>query len=287
MKKFISAFIALITFASFASLNAFAATYFQYDNYVFESYSDSTCSIVDYVGTDKDVTVPEVLLGDTVTTLKSGVFMDKTFLETVTLPKTLTSIKDAAFVRANNLVSVNIPENCTSIGRFIFQDCTSLKNIAFESELTSITPQMFCGCTSLEELELPKSVEMIDKYAFKDCTSLKKIFIPKATTSIASTAFQNTPNVTIYGYANSYAQQFAAENNIPFVALSEYMLGDVDMDGEITISDVTVIQKSLADVITLTDEAASLADVDKDGSVSIDDATTIQKYVAEVINSFE
>ena len=59
------------------------------------------------------------------------------------------------------------------------------------------------------------------------------------------------------------------------------------MDGDVTISDVTTIQKSLVDVLTLTEEAEYLADVDKNGIVNIDDATNIQKYLAEIITSFE
>lgn len=287
MKKIISCFIATIILASFASFNAFASTYFQYDSFVFESYSDSTCSIVDYVGTNKNLIVPESLIGDKVTSIAFGAFMDNTTVETVTLPKTLTSLGDSAFNRAYNLVSVNIPENCTSIGKLTFQNCTSLKNVKFESDMTSISAQMFLGCISLEEITLPLSVEKIGKYAFRDCTALKKIVIPRATTYIDPTAFRNCTGFTIYGYWGSYVQQFAAENNIPFEPVSDFMLGDVDMDGDITISDVTTIQKSLVDVLAFTEEQEYLADVDKNGTVSIDDATTIQKYLAEVISSFE
>ncbi|MCH5297221.1 MAG: leucine-rich repeat protein [Ruminococcus sp.] len=287
MKKFISVLIAFVTFISFASLNVFAATYFQYKNFIFESYSDKTCKIIDYVGSEEDVVVPDELIGDDVVSLAFGAFMDKTDIKTVTLPNTLTTMENAVFTRSYNLASVNIPANCTTIGSSIFQDCISLRNVVIESNLTVITRQMFLNCASLEEITLPATVETIDRFAFRGCISLKSITIPKSTTNIASNAFMDCPNLTIRGYVGSYAQQFATDYNIPFEPINDYMLGDVDLDGEITIYDVTTLQKYLADITTLTSEQLSVCDVNKDGSIGIDDATTIQKYLADVILSFD
>lgn len=287
MKKFISMLIALVTFLSFASLNVFAATYFRFNDFIFERNSGNTCKIIDYDGTDKDVVIPDTLVSDKVVSLAFGAFMDKTEIEIVTLPDTLTTMEDSVFTRSYNLVSVNIPANCTEIGESIFHNCISLKNVTIESDLTKITRQMFLFCISLEEITLPTTVETIDRFAFRGCTSLKSITIPKSTTNIASNAFMDCPNLTIQGYEGSYAQQFAAENNIPFEPINDYMLGDVDLDGDITIYDVTTLQKYLADMATLSAEQRSVCDVNKDGSIGIDDATTIQKYLADVILSFD
>ena len=60
-----------------------------------------------------------------------------------------------------------------------------------------------------------------------------------------------------------------------------YQIGDVNLDGRVTISDVTAIQRHLAEIEPLTDEQLALADVDGDGMVTIDDATLIQMYLAE------
>lgn len=56
--------------------------------------------------------------------------------------------------------------------------------------------------------------------------------------------------------------------------------GDVNLDGTVSISDVTEIQKSLAGSVTLSDLQTALADVNGDGNVTVSDATTIQKYIA-------
>ena len=62
--------------------------------------------------------------------------------------------------------------------------------------------------------------------------------------------------------------------------LNKFLVGDVDLDGKITIKDATMIQKALADLLTLSYESETLADVDRDGKITIKDATAIQKYLA-------
>ncbi len=65
---------------------------------------------------------------------------------------------------------------------------------------------------------------------------------------------------------------------------SSYALGDVNLDGIISINDATLIQKYLIKVAQLTDEQLSLADVDKNGIIDIRDATRIQKYLVGLID---
>ena len=65
------------------------------------------------------------------------------------------------------------------------------------------------------------------------------------------------------------------------------ILGDVDGDGKIKISDVTMIQKSAAYIVTLSDEQSISADINKDGRVNVNDATAIQKYIAGISTGFD
>lgn len=59
------------------------------------------------------------------------------------------------------------------------------------------------------------------------------------------------------------------------------LLGDADLDGEVTILDATAIQRYLADYITLSDDAMKTADADRDGDITILDATVIQRWLAD------
>ena len=61
----------------------------------------------------------------------------------------------------------------------------------------------------------------------------------------------------------------------------EYIPGDVNEDGRVTISDVTMIQRYIAELCDLSRAQFLAADVDKNGEVTIEDATRIQLYLAE------
>ncbi|MDP4120414.1 MAG: fibronectin type III domain-containing protein [Bacillota bacterium] len=59
-----------------------------------------------------------------------------------------------------------------------------------------------------------------------------------------------------------------------------FHLGDVNLDGYVTLKDCTSIQKYLSGVISLTSNGTILADVNDDKIVSLKDATSIQRWVA-------
>lgn len=62
---------------------------------------------------------------------------------------------------------------------------------------------------------------------------------------------------------------------------AETILGDADGDGEVTILDVTCIQKKLAK-LSVGNFSVIGADVDGNGEISIIDATCIQRYLARI-----
>lgn len=75
---------------------------------------------------------------------------------------------------------------------------------------------------------------------------------------------------------------FATDNELEILP-AEYAVGDVDMDGKVNVKDATLVQKSIAGLVTLTDKQTFLADADLDTNVNIKDATYIQKQVAGLV----
>ncbi len=65
-----------------------------------------------------------------------------------------------------------------------------------------------------------------------------------------------------------------------------FMLGDVDMDGSVTVLDATAIQKHIANIKKLSDDQLLAADTDGDKNVTVMDATLIQKFIANLITEF-
>ena len=82
----------------------------------------------------------------------------------------------------------------------------------------------------------------------------------------------------------SEKDEISLADNTAIVSLSSFSkckLADTDLDGSITISDVTAIQYYLAELAEFTDEQLALADTNGDGEVNISDATYLQFYLAE------
>jgi len=64
------------------------------------------------------------------------------------------------------------------------------------------------------------------------------------------------------------------------------VIGDIDNSGEVTISDVTYIQKTLIGFYEVSDETKLVGDVNGNGKLEIRDATLIQLYIANKIDKF-
>ena len=64
------------------------------------------------------------------------------------------------------------------------------------------------------------------------------------------------------------------------------LLGDVDLDGLVTIKDATLVQEHVAKYRVLTGQAAINADVDLSGDINIIDASNIQMVVSKLMKDF-
>ena len=160
----------------------------------------------------------EIDIPDSVKVIDSCAFEGCTSLNRISIPQSLKTIGGSAFRGCISLEKIQLPDTTRQVQWNAFENCESLKNIKLGSGVKNIPSQTFQGCSSLESIILPYQVETIEDNAFKNCTKLKKITIPKATTSISDSAFSYPDKMTIYGVAGSYAEQYAKENDIAFVA---------------------------------------------------------------------
>lgn len=55
--------------------------------------------------------------------------------------------------------------------------------------------------------------------------------------------------------------------------------GDADLDGDITIKDATLIQKHIAEIVSLKDAQITVSDFNNDNAINIKDASSIQWYL--------
>ena len=131
----------------------------------------------------------------------------------------VTAIGDYAF-ESSTLEKITLPDTVISIGRGAFQWCFSLTEITLPDSLISIGSNAFVD-VSLSRITLPDSLISIGRGAFNYCQSLTEITLPESLTSIGEDAFIDCYNLTLTVSEGSYAEQYAKENEIPYIILDE------------------------------------------------------------------
>lgn len=193
----------------------------------------------------------------TVTTINSGAFVNCSLITSITISENVTNIGPCTFTGTNiptpilinnrsilcyvpsTYTSYTVPATVVEING-AFTDCSSLTSVIIPNGVTSIGNSSFFGCINLTAIDLPGSITKIDDLAFYKCASLTMLSIPISVISIGNDAFYACDKLTIYGLANSAAQTYAVNNNIPFVAIT------VTKTATPTASSVLVNGKSIA-----------------------------------------
>ena len=175
-----------------------------------------------------------ITISNSVTSISAETFRNCYKLTGIIIPNSVTSIGNGAFGGCSSLTNITIPNSVTIIGGWAFEGCSSLTNITIPNSVTSIYWETFCSCSSLTSIIIPDSVTSIGNKAFYGCTNLTSITIPKSVTSIGDYTFTDCNNLTIYGYKNSYAEEYAKTNNIKFAVINSL----ADTNTNITVSGV-------------------------------------------------
>ena len=195
----------------------------------------------------------EYLILQGVESIEDYAFYRCTSLTNITIPNSVTSIGQEVFSDCRRLTNITIPNSVTSIGSNAFEYCRSLTNIVIPSSVTSIGYLAFYDCESLTSINVDSNnekymsdngvlytkdkktlikypskkdgtkyiimqgVASIGDYAFEYCRSLTNVTIPNNVTSIGDYAFNKCDSLSVLCKSNSYAEQYAKENNIKYV----------------------------------------------------------------------
>ncbi|MBR7034836.1 MAG: leucine-rich repeat protein, partial [Bacteroidales bacterium] len=168
-----------------------------------------------------------------------GSALYSTAIQEITIPSSVKKIENQAF-HSSALQSVTSPNSVKEIGDAAFQNCTSLTTAEIGSGLRELNYRLFKG-SGLTEITIPANVKVIGKECFQDCANLKNVVITDGVRKIDNSAFKNTAieeieipaSVTEIGTGitpkntvwivekDSYAHQYAVENNLIFKIKSE------------------------------------------------------------------
>ena len=149
----------------------------------------------------------------------------------------------------------------------------------------------------VKELTIPAGVEEIGDMALETDSALEKVTILSRDVDLTDTGLgyvsvwlETNPyrneNLVIYGYAGSTAEQYAADNAIPFVTLAETpVYGDVNLDGRVDITDAVLLNKAVAGAVSLDSTAQKNADCDANNETGANDAILLLQFLVHIINS--
>lgn len=265
----------------------------------------------------KCTSLTNINIPDSVVEIEQCAFEGCTSLTEIEIPENVCEIGFDVFSKCSNLREAKINcKNLKVISSGLFAGCTSLEKVNIPDTVEIIEGHAagerryqgaFESCISLNEITLPENFYKCYGWnAFKGCDNLNTIkilnknksdidFNPPWKKCLYGSGIdvingdwgegEKKENLVIYGYKNSDAEDFANDRGITFIALDDepqYIYGDVNLDGEISVTDATAIQKLIIGLYVpeeQTELVNTLADVNNDGVVSILDATCIQKYL--------
>ena len=206
-------------------------------------------------------------------------------LENITLGSCVNYIGEWAFSQCTNLKTIILPDSLKTLDNLAFNGCTGLESITLNNGLESIGENAFQNCQSLKEITIPESVKLINPRAFYYCDALESVTILNPLCHIEPSETNLVEeNTVLYGYESSTTKTYAKKQNVTFSSLGEYegvKKGDVNLDGEVTIMDATMIQRKTADIITLDELQSHNADTSGGFFVNVMDATLIQRFLAK------
>ena len=245
MKKIMTA---LLTMALFISAMAFtvSAEESSYNGFVYSDMGEEIY-IIDYVGTEKEITVPATIAGkpvtqvytttsnDTVTsiTLEEGIrqlghaaLMDYTALQTVNLPSTIESLGQSAIIHAPNVKNVFVADGCENYidfdgvlyervwryqlgpdGQILFDEPIIVDGYGLRVYPAGKTNTSY---TVLDTIGEYKVVEIAER-AFSDAKNLKSIVVPESVNRIWYAAFEKCENLTKLVFYNMKHNEVFAE----------------------------------------------------------------------------
>lgn len=232
--------------------------------YKYIENADGTISIAasEYskTGIKGEVVLPGTLDGKTVTGICKNGFLGEE-LTSVTIPDSVCTIGSLAFANCLTLSQVILPDNITYMGELAFSYTgfeTALLaesdsgfalindyilylytgsdvNITVPDGVNVIANSAFAnnGVYSNKEIAsvtMPDGVGYIGDNAFENCGSLAKMIIRTGLVSVGENAVSS--DVTIYGYLNTYAEEFAKANGNEFSPLIAEGSSKIECDYE-------------------------------------------------------
>lgn len=142
--------------------------------------TDGTFNVAAYQGEGGSVTIPERINDDRLFRFLMECFIRILTITNIYIPDTITTIGIDAFGYCTKLKSVRPPQKLTAIPMECFVYCSSLTKITLPSSCSQIGYNAFSACKNLYQVNVTKNVKSITSSSFTDCNKKRlTIVAPK------------------------------------------------------------------------------------------------------------
>lgn len=231
--------------------------------FTYVNHGDSI-EITGFDNSVSDVVIPSEIEGLPVTTISTGAFY-LSAITSIEVPDTVTSIGEMAFLGCTSLKTVKLSTGVAKIEKNAFGSCSALQEVQVAkdnpnfSSLDGVlyskaqdTLVIYPAAKTDAAYTIPSGVTSVAMYAFSENPYLETLTIPNSLIKVGDSTFFNCKNLRSVSY-NGTEEEW---NQIAIGLLNEKLtganiqyqeriLGDVNADGALTISDVVLLQKWL------------------------------------------
>lgn len=231
--------------------------------FTYVNHGDSI-EITGFDNSVSDVVIPSEIEGLPVTAISTGAFY-LSAITSIEVPDTVTSIGEMAFLGCTSLKTVKLSTGVAKIEKNAFGSCSVLQEVQVAkdnpnfSSLDGVlyskaqdTLVIYPAAKTDAAYTIPGGVTSVAMYAFSENPYLETLTIPNSLIKVGDSAFFNCKNLRAVSY-NGTEEEW---NQITIGLLNEKLtganiqyqeriIGDVNADGALTISDVVLLQKWL------------------------------------------
>ena len=239
-------------------------------------------------------------------------------MKSLSIPSSVKKIGDYAFSGCSDLESISVsPDNkfyyasdgvlfkeTHWAGGNVTKDLVSYpagrkgEDYTVPKDIQKILKGAFSSCKNLRSVTVQNGTEQLETYAFCDSDSLEKVTLPSSVWIIERN-FDNCPNLTVYAEKTDKIEEYISklgEKDFKNFVLTEkteepekkdkVTTGDINADGKIDITDLSLLSLYLIGDKEFTDVQKQAADTDKNGKTELTDLATFRQFLSKVIESF-
>lgn len=183
---------------------------YTFGSYTYQLYDDGTAVIVDYSGTETNLTIPDTIDGKTVVAIGEAAFMSNASIQTLKLNKSLETVGAYAFCACTSLTTISFSDQLWRVEEFAFDETPWIEAqtddfvvvgdgvlIRYQGASNDVViPEnvkhigaAFAANETLSAVEMGENVLTVGDYAFAYAVSLRRVVLGENVCSIGVSAF--------------------------------------------------------------------------------------------------